>query len=969
MDFRVLGPLEVRDGDQSVPIRTGRPRMLLVAMLLRLGERVRSEALIDLLWGDEAPRNSANALQILISYLRKTLPSDPSGGSAIETVDKGYRLVADRSNVDAYRMEDAVLSAAAAPDPRSCLSILDAALGEWRGAPAPELEGEPYAEADIARLQEVRLTLLEQRCEVLMELGDLSGALVSLQPLVAEHPLREKLSILLMTALYRSGRQADALEVYERARRNLVEELGIDPGPALQATAEAVLRQAPHLAPVDPSPASLSIEEPPRGGEQWRPLGELIGRSEEVQRLRKLMVYRRLVTLTGPGGAGKTRLAAHLATEATRSIWWADLAPTSTPENVLSQIARAVHVPVTSVEDVVGFAGQLSAHRGLLVLDTCERVRSAVKPVVEALLRACPGVRILATSRQPLGVATEVAWPVPPLSLPHPDDTSVQDVAESAAVQLFLERASSRRPDLVLTPQNAPDVGQICLLLDGLPLAIELAAAHAASLSASEMVKVLQDRLRILVDDDREERQSTLRTAIGWSFDQLDDDEARFFARLSVFTGAFPLDGALAVGGEGLRRDGLEVLLRLARQSLVVTASDRYRMLDTIRAFAAEKLRAEADEWTTTQRRHVEWYLRMLEEVGLTEDTNSVEGWRGELRDVLLDLSTALSWCFTSGETMLGARLLASVWWVWPREGVLEEAEPWFTEALGAVEETSPLYAAVLSSSASYAVSQGDLERALDQGQRAAQRLEAMGYGRAAARALLPVGIALWASGRYDEAAQVQDRTIALFEQVENGWGVALARVMRARTALEAGFEDAAERLASAELAARRTGDGHLLATALVQRARAMVASGRYVEGAALAEEGLALNDLHGHREGAVGALHTLGFAAVGQEELASASQTFTRALRAALAMHHRGATAESLDGLALVAGGEGRWLDAARLLARADLVRADSHIQRSLVSTTLLDPMKGAVESALSAEEMQRAAYEAAYLDLHQVM
>jgi predicted ATPase len=824
-------------------------------------------------------------------------------------------------------------------------------------------------EAHVTRLHELRLALMEQHAEVLLDLGSVDDAVVALQELVVEHPLREKPHVLLMTALYRAGRQAEALEVYERARRTLATELGIDPGPGLRTTVEAVLRQDARLDPittengVDPR---FSLPVPSRPTESWRPLDELIGRAQEVARLRELMGVRRLVTLTGPGGAGKSRLAAHLAAEVTSDdVWWVDLAQASGTDTVMTAVGTATGVSGTPGNDVQGLVGSLSGRQGLMVLDTCERVRAIVKDFAESLLRDCPGLRLLATSRQPIGAATELVWPVPPLSLPHPEATAASEVADSSAVQLFLERATSRQPDFALTDGNAADVARICLLLDGLPLAIELAAAHASTLVPARMVQVLDDRLRILVDEGRGERQSTLRTTIGWSYEQLSEEEARFFERLSVFAGPFPFEGAVAVAGAGLSQDGLTLLLGLARQSLVVVSEDRYRLLDTIRAFAFEKLDASPGERSAAQRRHAAWYVGLLDEEAPALSGHTVRGWRGELRGALLDLRSALAWCFSSGEVLLGAQLLGALWWLWPREGVFEEATQWFETAERAVDQRSALHAALLSSAATYAVTKGDFGSAISRGRAAATDLERCGDLLGAARALLPVGIALWGRGDYTEAAAAHDAAIERFERSRDEWGVALARVLRARTALDAASADAPEHLAAAETAARRLGDRHLLATALLQRAKAAMGRNAFDEAASLADESVALNDAHGHREGAAGALHVLGYARVGQDDPSSASTCFRRALQWALAMHHLGAIAESLDGMAVVASCEKRWADAARLLARADSIRAANRIRESSSASALLEGTRRRVHSAMTEQELQEAERQAAWMDL----
>ena len=973
MDLRVLGPLEVAFDGRPVPIRPGLPRKLLVTLILRLGERVSRDTLVDVLWADEPPGNALNALQILISYLRKALAVS-CGTARIETVDGGYRLVAARDSVDAFRLER-VVSRPDGVDPARRLEQLDAALSQWRGPPVPEVANDEFAQPDVHRFTELRLAALEQRADALLGLGRNVDAAVDLQGLVLQHPLRERFYALLMTALYRSGRQAEALAVYDRARTILREELGLDPGPELQATEQAVLEHAPQLglaADATGSAASTSpvamepTEVAPPPPTYPRPLEGLIGREGEVARLTELMRARRVITLTGPGGAGKTRLAAELAAMAAEPVWWVDLSAAVDREGVLAAVAGVTGIASSAVVDEPTLAAQLTGYEGLLVLDTCERVRPQSRRLVESLLRAGSGLSVVATSRQPLGAPTELAWPVPPLSLPHPDSATVNEVADSAAVQLFVERAANRRPGFELTEHNCVDVAGVCLLLDGLPLAIELAAAHAAALDPATMLTVLDDRLRLLVDDAREDRQQTLRSTIAWSYDLLPDDEATFFERLSVFAGPFSLEGAVAVGGEGLRRDGLELLLALTRQSLVaVEAEGRYRLLDTIRAFASERLEVDFAERAAARRRHARWYAQLLTEAAPEGRARVVQGWRGELRGVMPDLLRALEWCFSAGEDDLGSQLLASLWWLWPREGVFEPVSAWFEHARTVVPAGTVMQADLLASAGTYAVSRGDLVTAADDCARAAQLFDQHGNERGLARCLIPWGIALWGRGDHVGAADTHERAAALFERLGDDWGRALALVLRARTAFDAQEPDASARLKAAETAARGCGDRHVLAAALVQRARAEVGLGHYDEAAALAEESLRLNDLHGHREGAIGSLHALGLAWVGQGLLDRAHGAFVRALATATAIHHGGATAESLDGLAIVACRQRRWFDAARVLAAADTLRANTGIRRSVLVSHLVAEVETVVSTRMDAAELHRARLEGSAADL----
>jgi predicted ATPase len=536
---------------------------------------------------------------------------------------------------------------------------------------------------------------------------------------------------------------------------------------------------------------------------------------------------------------------------------------------VLHSIGGATGTVTQVGDDGSALAQQLAPRAGLLVLDTCERVRLEVRDVVEQLLRNVPGLTVLATSRQPMGAAAELGWPVPPLSLPHPDASAVEEIAESAAVQLFTQRAANRDPDFRRDGDSCVDVARVCLLLDGLPLAIELAASHAAALDPRSMVRVLDDRLRLLVDDTRGDRQHALRSTIAWSYDLLRPEEAAFFERLAVFAGPFPLEGAIAVAGYGLQRDGLELLLALTRHSLVaVEGGTRYRLLDTIRAFAVERLEAREHEKAPAQQRHASWYADLLAEGAPDGHDHGIEGWRGELRGALPDLRRALEWCFTSNEEELGARLLAELWWLWPREGVFEDASQWFQIAKDVVPAGTPMQAALLASSGTHAVSRGDLGTAAADCRTAAALFERFGDEQGLARVLIAWGIALWGQGDYTGAAEAHDRAADLFDGLRDPWGSALALVFRARTALDDADPDLTQRLDQAETAARRSGDEHVLAAALVQHARGEITDGQFDAAIRHAEESLRLNEQHGHREGVLGSLHTLGLAWVGQGRL-----------------------------------------------------------------------------------------------------
>jgi DNA-binding SARP family transcriptional activator len=540
VEFGVLGPLEVLGVAGAVPIRRGFPRTLLIALVLKPGQVIASDTLMDLLWSDELPRNPANALQIQVSYLRKRLAAaEPDGASLLATRGSGYALQVEPDRIDARRFETAVrrfptvdtLSSTASL--ASALDEVDAALRLWRGEALEDVAGMDFARGEATRLDELRWAATERRLELLLRAGRHAAAIGDLAELVQRVPLRERFHELLVLALYRSGRQGDALRAYEQARHTLADELGIDPGPVLRELQLAVLRQDPELdwtphesagatAPAAPDRAERPASLAGATGRVPVPVSPLIGRDAELARLDQLLEHHRALTLTGPAGAGKTRLAIDFSARRAGPVWYVDLSPIGQPSLAAPTVAAAAGVTVAPGDDPVeAIASTLAGQQGLLVLDTCEHLVASVARLASAVLHAGPGVRVLATSRRTLGMSGEFAWPVPPLALPDPDATSVDEIVSSAAVALFVERAAAVCPDLHVDSAIARDIGAVCLALDGLPLAIELAAARAAARSPGEIAADLAGRVdRLAGTRSGPARHRSVAAVVDWSLDR-----------------------------------------------------------------------------------------------------------------------------------------------------------------------------------------------------------------------------------------------------------------------------------------------------------------------------------------------------------------------------------------------------------------------------------------------------------------
>jgi predicted ATPase/DNA-binding SARP family transcriptional activator len=689
--FGVLGPLQVVGRDGDLPLGGPRQRTLLSVLLLESGRAVSRSRLIDELWGDDPPPTAVNTLQVHTAALRRAL------GGHIRTVGSGYALDAAPEQVDAARFDELLGSAALVPDPARRAAVLREALALWRGQPFADVPRTPAIAAAAARLEEQRLAATEERVEADLAGGRHEDLVAELRELVAAHPERERLAGQLMLALHRCGRGAEALDVYAALSSALDRRLGVDPSDELAALERAVRRADPTLAA--PTPASLPA-----------PASRFIGRRRELAETADLLGRTRLLTLVGPGGCGKTRLAVELAA----GVWadhpdgahFADLAQVADGASVTAAVASALRVRQRAGEPVAATLAEHVRHRRLLlVLDNCEHVLATAAELAGDLLEASPGLRVLATSRQPLGLPGETVWRVPSLGLP-PDDADPH-AAGSDAVRLLADRAASALPGHELG--DAPLAAAVCRRLDALPLAIELVAGRLSALTLAEVAAHLDRRLALLAapGSGRRHRHETMDAAIDWSHALLDQDERVLFRRLSVFVGSFCLEAAEAVAGDAMT---LPVLLRLVDKSMVVAersgaGATRYRLLETIRDYAADRL-DEAGEAAGARARHARWYQDLAEASG---------AYPGVEREAALDpeagnIRAALAWCLAEGRAPEQALAIAApIWWYWWLRGASEEGRDWLLRCLAAVDPSpTPARALGLRAAAALARATGD---------------------------------------------------------------------------------------------------------------------------------------------------------------------------------------------------------------------------------------------------------------------
>jgi predicted ATPase/DNA-binding SARP family transcriptional activator len=677
MEIRVLGPIEVVVEGHVRFVPGSGERELLALLALSAGRVVALPTLVDSLWGEDLPANPGNALQVRVSKLRRALDTVRISSGLIVTRPPGYVLDVPPRQVDALRFGQLVAEARAAVggDPSAAARRYRDALSCWRGDALSEFGGARWAGPEVARLTELQLAAREELIDLELAAGRHTEVLGDLEALAAAHPLRERLHGRLMLALYRAGRQAEALAAYQRARAVLDTELGLEPSEELRALEQAILQQQPELraparvAPVRPGPPHARGL-PPR-------LTSFLGRDEDEVRVGTLLRAHRLVTVTGSGGVGKTSLAVEVARAAESAfadgVALVRLAGVAEGAGVPLAVLSALDVrdvPSATAEEQV--LGHLRDREVLLLLDNCEHLADACAVLAERLLEACPRLRLLATSREPLAARGEVQAFLDPLPVP-PANADRAAVETSAAVRLLAERARSASPDFRLDDDNMAAVAEICRHLDGIPLALELAAARVSALPVTELANRMGDRFAILTAGPRtaDVRQRTLRATVDWSFQLLSEPERVLLRRLSVFRGAWTLEAVQAVaGGDGLEPAAVvDTLARLVDRSLVVVDRDagpRYHLLETIREYASQRL-TEAGESERIGRAHVRHLTRLAERAEEELRGDGQSRWLARLSRERDDIEAALTWCTAHPdiEPDAGLRLVGALAWYW----------------------------------------------------------------------------------------------------------------------------------------------------------------------------------------------------------------------------------------------------------------------------------------------------------------
>jgi predicted ATPase/DNA-binding SARP family transcriptional activator len=892
MRFGVLGPVAAwTDGGEPVTVPGLKVRALLADLLVHEGRPVPADRLIDDLWGDDLPGNPAGTLSAKVSQLRRAFEdAEPGSRALVVSGPAGYSLKVDSATYDALDFAGQLQH-----------GRLHEALALWRGPAYADFADEPFVETAVARLTEQRLTAQEEYFEARLAAGDLD--LSELADVLAHHPLRERLRATHMKALYRAGRQSEALDSYEALRAVLAEELGLDPGPELVALQQAILTQE---LPSQQQRTNLPAQ-----------LTELIGRAEALEDISARMSDVRLLTLTGPGGVGKTRLAlaaaAGFVDRFSDGVTLVELAAV-TPDalDVTGSLTDAVQAAL-DLRDAPGEStvNRLAAVMGqrLLVLDNCEQVVEEAAALTDRLLAAAPGLRVLATSREPLGLTGEAVWSVPTLQVPAAADGADQ-LHASSAVQLFVARAVAADRGFTLDDDSAPAVSVLCRRLDGIPLALELAATRVRALGVHGLVARLDDRFRLLATGHRgaAPRQQTLMAMIDWSWDLLSGQEQTVLRRLAVHADGCTADAAEQVCSEpGV--DVLDVLMRLVDRSLVVAAhgSDgpRYRLLESVAAYCVDKLRG-AEELDQLRQRHHLYYVQLAELARPHLYGPDQRRWLQRLDDESGNLRSALDGVIAAGDTELAERLVDALAWYWFLRGR-------FAEARRALEAIPSVEAGAWRAGFMYL--QGDRDAAAER-DRWLPLVDARGEW----------WLAFTGSDAGDlvTCLAMLEHSLKSFEESGDQWGIAAVRAARAKHSHVRG--DLTELESDARESARifrELGDRWGLLQAIGWLGAHAELTGDLEEAARLHTEGLHMAEELGLWTDVAGELGWLGWTAVRQGEYAQAREYGQRALSLSTEHGHRPtqALAELVLGFAARRAGS---LDEAekRLQAMVDAAR-----------------------------------------------
>jgi len=874
LEIRVLGPFEVLTGGRPTAVSGGKRHALLALLALRRGRGVSVDELVDVLWGVDLPATPRNAVQHHVARLRAAL-----GPEMIVGAPDGYALA--EAVVDAVQFEEILVEARAElrdGDARAAAESITSALSLWRGSALQGLTDVRWFSAEARRLEALRVDALEEQFEAALALGEHREIVSALRETLDENPFRERLWGQLMVALYRSGRQADALDTFQEARRVLAEELGLEPGPDLKGLQEAILAQDPAIAAAPPAP---------RRGNLPSRTTSFVDREHELVEVADLLRAQRLVTLTGPPGVGKTRLALEVARsvedQIADGVWLVEMARASGDLSVVRLLAQALDA--RGPDPLARVLGRLRNAEAILVFDACEHARTEASELALGVLAECRNVRLLATSRETLSIVGEVRVNVEPLPVM---DAGSDAPADSPAVQLFVARARAARPTFQLTSETVSLAADIARRVDGLPLAIELAAARVDVLGLAKLHSIVERRLALLDGNlASQPGRNALQDLVEWSYELLHGDEKTLLHLLAVHRGGASLPSLVsAAARHGLEEAMVTYLLQaLVGKSVVLVAfpddEPRYDLLDTVRDYALAHL-AESGDLADAREAHAEYFATLAEEAHDGLRGPEWTAWLKRLEREHDNLWAALAYARDTPDPLVAARLGAGLGWYFGTAERVSEGREFTEVALARADDVPlPLRVELLAYLCYLSTEEGDLEQAIDAGE---QGLALAARGDApwqTAMVTLALAFAETCAGEPERAVHLAEEARRRFEDLGDEWGAGLSAFNGALGALGVGDTATAATLVADAV---RLNDGYEVGAVPAALLEAWLAEQRGDEEAAAAayRRALETSERAGFADHASFALVGLGSLAFASGDFVEAERAYRRALAVA---------------------------------------------------------------------------------------
>jgi predicted ATPase/DNA-binding SARP family transcriptional activator/DNA-binding CsgD family transcriptional regulator/Tfp pilus assembly protein PilF len=961
----LLGGFRVGVGSRTIIPDAWRLRKAaaLVKMLaLAPGHRLHREQAMDLLWPDLGRRAASNNLRQALHAARRILASDRSADSRYLGSEADSLVLCPQDDlwVDVEAFQEAAAIARRVKDPSSYRAAIELYSGEL----LPEDRYEVWAEDRRRELGETYTSLLLGLARSYEEREDYGSAIEAHRKVTGGEPTNEEAHAGLMRLYALAGRKADALRQYDLFEGTISQELGTGPSASTRALREEISSgRFPPEAAWPPRSPSEEASEPPRHNLPV-PRTSFVGRGRELGEIERTLTMTRLLTLVGTGGSGKTRLALRVAADLAGAypdgVRFVGLAGLSESGLAAQEVADTLGVREESGRPLVEvLAESIGEKKLLLVSDNCEHLIEAVARLIDSLLASCPHLEVMATSREPLGVEGEVLYSVPPLPVPTGLPGDLTRLGDYDSVRLFVERTRLKLPGFSLTQENVRPVTEVCRRLEGLPLAIELAAARMGTLAADQMAERLEDSLGLLSVGPRtlSARQRTMRAAIGWSFGLLSEPEKETFVRLSVFSAGFTLEAAEAVCQGGIVGEGelLNLVSDLVDKSLVVAetiaeARVRYRMLELIRQYAHEKLE-EGGEADVVHRRHGVFFLALAGEAEPQPKGAQREAWLNRLEPEHDNVRAALSWSLGGHDPGLGLRLAAAFWQFWDGRGHLGEGSAWLREALakggdaaGADARATALYGLGLLVDAL-----GDFERAEACQKDAFALYEQLGDRVGVAESLNSQGWIAFRRGDTGRASSLFERGLKAARESENQVAIRRAINGLAVIAFDAGDRERARRLwEDALVLGRKHGDRFGVARVLINVGFVDIAFGNYERSTEPLEEALAIGHQLNSRELLANSLLCLGLAAVLRGRPQRARTMLVESLQIDVAREAKSDIDEDLEALATTAGALGQHTRAARLWGTAEALREAIGAVWARPERMVFEPLRDAARSRL---------------------